>query len=132
MFSTIAYPMVGDSLDYLEWKTGERLEGFCFSLNSSVTKFNNAFAAITVSVFLVLIQFKQPVEDAMGVVVQQAQTAQTLDGIFALVTLLPAGGFALAIVPMLFYRYTGKRKEQILQELKERRGEQKETATSNV
>ena len=66
VFSTIAYPMVGDSLDYLEWKTGERLEGFCFSLNSSVTKFNNAFAAITVSVFLVLIQFKQPVEDAMA------------------------------------------------------------------
>lgn len=130
VFSTIAYPMVGDSLDYLEWKTGERLEGFCFSLNSSVTKFNNAFAAITVSVFLVLIHFKQPVENAMGVVVQQAQTAQTLDGIFALVTLLPAAGFALAIIPMLFYRFTGKRKEAILRELEERRREQQEAVLS--
>lgn len=130
VFSTIAYPMVGDSLDYLEWKTGERLEGFCFSLNSSVTKFNNAFAAITVSVFLVLIHFKQPAENAMGVVVQQAQTAQTLDGIFALVTLLPAAGFALAIIPMLFYRFTGKRKEAILRELEERRREQQEAVLS--
>lgn len=132
VFSTIVYPMVGDSLDYLEWKTGERLEGFCFSMNSSVTKFNNAFAAITVSVFLVLIQFKQPVENAMGVVVQQTQTTQTLDGIFALVTLLPAAGFALAVIPMLFYRFTGKRKEAILQELEERRREKRDMAASNV
>ena len=121
VFSSITYPMVGDSLDYLEWKTGQRFEGFCFSIHSTMTKFNNAFAAIAVSVFLVVIGFQQPVRDAAGIAVKQVQSAATLDGIYALVSLLPAIGFALAIIPMCFYKFTGKRKEQILAELEERR-----------
>lgn len=121
VFSSITYPMVGDSLDYLEWKTGQRFEGFCFSLHSTMTKFNNAFAAITVSVFLVAINFKQPVLDAAGVAVKQVQDAATLDGIYALVSLLPAIGFALSIIPMCFYKFSGKRREKILAELEERR-----------
>ena len=121
VFSSITYPMVGDSLDYLEWKTGQRFEGFCFSIHSTMTKFNNAFASIAVSAFLVVIGFQQPVRDAAGVAVKQVQSAATLDGIYALVSLLPAIGFALAIIPMCFYRYTGRRREQILAELEERR-----------
>lgn len=123
VFSSITYPMVGDSLDYLEWKTGQRFEGFCFSIHSTMTKFNNAFAAIAVSAFLVIIGFQQPVRDAAGIAVKQVQSAATLDGIYALVSLLPAIGFALAIIPMCFYKYTGKRKEKILAELEERRAQ---------
>lgn len=123
VFSSITYPMVGDSLDYLEWKTGQRFEGFCFAIHSTMTKFNNAFAAIAVSVFLVAIDFQQPVRDAAGIAVKQAQSAATLDGIYALVSLLPAIGFALAVIPMCFYTYTGRRKERILAELEERRRE---------
>ena len=43
-YNTLPYPMVGDSLDYLEWKTGERMEGICFSWNSFVTKFTTRWA----------------------------------------------------------------------------------------
>lgn len=123
VYSTITYPMVGDSLDYLEWKTGQRMEGFCFSLQSSMTKFNNAFAAITVSVFLVAIRFNQPVADAVGNIVKQAQTQSTLNGIYALVSLLPAIGFALSLIPMFFYDFDGKKKERILMELENQRKE---------
>lgn len=130
VYSTITYPMVGDSLDYLEWKTGQRVEGFCFSLQSSMTKFNNAFAAITVSTFLLVIGFQQPVVDAAGAAVKQAQSAGTLNGIYALVSLLPAIGFALSIIPMVFYNFTGKRKEKILAELDARRREKENGAGS--
>ena len=59
-YNTLPYPMVGDSLDYLEWKTGERMEGICFSWNSFVTKFNNAVGALGVIVGLMVIGYVQP------------------------------------------------------------------------
>ena len=43
-----------------------------------------------------------------------------------IVTVLPAIGFALTMIPMFFNDYTGKRKEKIQQELNERH-EQHET-----
>lgn len=123
VYSCITYPMVADSLDYLEWKTGERMEGFCFSLQSSMTKFNNAFAAIAVSAFLLLIGFRQPILDASSVAVKQLQEVSTLNGLYSLVTLLPAIGFALSIIPMLFYKFSGKKRDAILKELAQRRTE---------
>ena len=45
---------------------------------------------------------------------------------YSLVTVLPAIGFALTMIPMFFNDYTGKRKEKIQQELNERH-EQHET-----
>ena len=109
--------MVGDSLDYLEWKTGERMEGICFSWNSFVTKFNNAVGALGVIVGLMVIGYVQP--EVSGEYLPQTQFVK--DGMFALATLIPAIGFALSLIPMLFYDYTGKRKEKILAELEEKR-----------
>ena len=34
----ITYAMIGDTVDYLEWKTGERAEGICFAMQLSSTK----------------------------------------------------------------------------------------------
>ena len=116
-YNTLPYPMVGDSLDYLEWTTGERMEGICFSLNSFVTKFNNAVGVLGVIVGLMVVEYVQPVES--GVYLPQSDA--TKDGMFALATLIPAIGFALSLIPMFFYDYTGKRKERILAELEERR-----------
>ena len=114
-YNTLPYPMVGDSLDYLEWKTGERMEGICFSWNSFVTKFNNAVGALGVIVGLMVIGYVQP--EVSGEYLPQTQFVK--DGMFALATLIPAIGFALSLIPMLFYDYTGKRKEKILAELEE-------------
>lgn len=116
-YNTLPYPMVGDSLDYLEWRTGERMEGICFSLNSFVTKFNNAVGVLGVIVGLMAVGYVQP--EVSGEFVQQS--VATKNGMFALATLVPAIGFALSLIPMLFYDYTGRRRETILAELEERR-----------
>lgn len=116
-YNTLPYPMVGDSLDYLEWKTGERMEGICFSLNSFVTKFNNAVGAFGVMLGLILVDFVQPTQS--GAI--EAQSEFTVNGMFAMATLVPAVGFALSLIPMAFYDYTGEKKKRILSQLEERK-----------
>jgi sugar (glycoside-pentoside-hexuronide) transporter len=117
LYNVIPFPMVGDSLDYLEWKTGNRGEGFCFSLQSFTSKFNQAFAAIALTTGLMLIGFIQPKE--AGVPLPQEES--TLHGMFAFVSLLPGIGFALSIIPLFFYNYNGKLRKQVTDELAERR-----------
>jgi sugar (glycoside-pentoside-hexuronide) transporter len=112
-YNVLPYPMVGDSLDYLQWKTGQRMEGVCFSLNSFVTKFNNAIGSIGLAIGLILIGFVQPV--VSGVPLPQKES--TLKGIFAMVTLVPAIGFLFSAIPMFFYDYEGAKKEKILSEI---------------
>ncbi len=119
-YNVLPYPMVGDSLDYLEWKTGQRMEGVCFSLNSFVTKFNNAIGAIMLSVGIIVFQFRQPVES--GVPLPQSEF--TLTGLFAMVTLIPAIFFFLSIIPMALNTFTGKNRARILEELSARRRQQ--------
>lgn len=120
-YNVLPYPMVGDSLDYLEWKTGHRMEGVCFSFNSMVTKFNNAIAAVAVTALLLVFQFKQP--EVSGVPLPQSDF--TIDGMFSMVTLIPAAGFALSLIPMALNTYHGARKKQILDELEAKRAELK-------
>ena len=116
-YNTLPYPMVGDSLDYLQWKTGKRMEGVCFSWNSFVTKFNNAVGAILLSVGLVVFKFVQPVE--AGEPLEQSEF--TITGLYALVTILPAISFFLSLVPAALNTYTGSKKAAILRELESRK-----------
>ena len=109
--------MVGDSLDYLQWKTGKRMEGVCFSWNSFVTKFNNAVGAILLSVGLVVFKFVQPVE--AGEPLEQSEF--TITGLYALVTIIPAISFFLSLVPAALNTYTGSKKAAILRELESRK-----------
>lgn len=112
-YNVLPYPMVGDSLDYLEWKTGQRMEGVCFSWNSFVTKFNNAVAAVMLSLGLVVFKFVQPVNPGEAL----PQSDFTVNGLYALVTIIPAISFILSLIPTLFNSYSGRRKQNILQEL---------------
>lgn len=116
-YNTLPYPMVGDSLDYLEWKTGKRMEGVCFSWNSFVTKFNNAAGAILLSVGLVVFGFVQPV--VPGEPLEQSETAVT--GLYAMVTIIPAISFFISLVPAALNNYTGKRREFIKEDLARRK-----------
>jgi len=112
-YNVLPYPMVGDSLDYLQWKTGQRMEGVCFSMNSFVTKFNNAIGSIGLAIGLIVIKFVQP--EVSGIALPQAES--TREGIFAMVTLVPAIGFLFSAIPMFFYDYQGAKKEKILSEI---------------
>ena len=62
----------------------------------------------------------------MGKQILATRSPDTLKWLLFMVTVLPAIGFALTMIPMFFNDYTGKRKEKIQQELNERH-EQHET-----
>ncbi len=116
-YNVLPYPMVGESLDYLEYKTGERMEGICFSMNSFVTKFNNAVGFIGFAVGLIIIGYIEPV--VSGVALEQATS--TVNGMFALITLVPGISFFVSLIPMFFYNFHGEKKDNILAELEQRR-----------
>lgn len=116
-YNVLPYPMVGDSLDYLEYETGERMEGMCFSLNSFVTKFNNAVGFVGLILGLIVVGYVAPETAAQSVV----QSSSTVIGLFAMVTIVPGISFFLSIIPMLFYSFHGEKKERMLAELEVRR-----------
>ena len=41
----MSYAMIGDTVEYLEWKSGERAEGICFSMQTFISKIGMAVGA---------------------------------------------------------------------------------------
>ncbi len=111
----ITYAMIGDTVDYLEWKTGERGEGICFAMQTLINKIGMAIGAF-IGVFSYSWAGINP-EAANGVYI-------TEDGKTLLWNLLVLSGvismFACA-VPMFFYKITEKRQTEMVAEIEARK-----------
>lgn len=116
IFNVITYAMVADSVDYLEWKTGRRSEGVCFASQTFISKLTAGISTFITSVILEIIGFEN-----LNTGISAAETTKILDGMFVMVSVIPAISLALCAIPMIFNKYTGKRKEEIQKELTERR-----------
>lgn len=120
VYNVITYAFIADSVDYIEWKTGKRCEGMCFAFQTFISQVSGGIASFATSVVLTVTEFRQPINDII-----QQQSEFTKNGLFFMITLLPAIGFALTIIPMLFNDYTGEKKKSIQLELAERRASNK-------
>ena len=130
IYNVITYALIADSVDYIEWKTGKRSEGVCFAFQTFLSKVTAGIAGVATGLVLDKGGYIEPDPtqlDAMGKQILATQSPDTLKWLLFMVTVLPAIGFALTMIPMFFNDYTGKRKEKIQQELNERH-EQHETA----
>lgn len=112
--------MEAESVDYVEWKTGERPEGTTLSVMSFLSKLTNSVSSSIVLYVLHLANYAQPVGDATVA----AQTPGARVAIFSLVTLIPALGYLLMLIPAKFYSITGKKHKQMMRDIAAR----KETA----
>lgn len=124
IYNVITYALIADSVDYLEWKTGERHEGVCFSFQTFLSKVNAAVATFIFGQILGQSDFKavdKSLVDIEGRQIFFEQSIETQKILLALVTIVPAVGFLLTIIPMFFNDYTGKVKEQAQKELEETR-----------
>lgn len=124
IYNVITYALIADSVDYLEWKTGERHEGVCFSFQTFLSKVNAAVATFIFGQILGQSDFKavdKTLVDIEGRQIFFEQSIETQKMLLALVTIVPAVGFLLTIIPMFFNDYTGKVKEQAQKELEEAR-----------
>ncbi|MBQ2846873.1 MAG: MFS transporter [Clostridia bacterium] len=125
IFNVITYAMIADSVDYLEWKTGRRAEGACFACQTFISNLTAGISNFITTQVLEIFNYVQPLREynelgQLKEIVQQ-QSTETLDGMFIMVTIIPAVSLALAAIPMFFNDYSGKKKEEIQKELTQRR-----------
>ncbi|OIK08137.1 MFS transporter [Bacillus sp. MUM 116] len=105
----LPWVMVADTIDYHEWKTGERTEGVVYSSYSFFRKLAQALAGFIPGVALGLI----------GYVPNAHQTAETLLGIKGLMFLAPAiFNFIAFVILLVVYNLTDEKYNQIVEELK--------------
>ncbi len=129
IYNVITYALIADSVDYLEWKTGERHEGVCFSFQTFLSKVNAAIATFVFGQLLDTTDFQavdKSLVDVEGRQIFFQQSVETQKVLLALVTIVPAIGFLLTIIPMFFNDYTGKTKEKAQLQLEEARKEKME------
>ena len=125
IFNVITYAIVGDSVDYLEWKTGRRSEGICFASQTFISKLTAGISTLITSFVLEAYNYVEPIksknEFGVSIELAQPQSAETLEGMFIMISVIPAISLALCAIPMFFNDYTGKKKDKIIRELNERR-----------
>ena len=118
-----AFAMTGDCLDYMEWKTGVRLTGLGSAIQSFVTKFGNAIATSAIIVMYMVVKLDVASISAKVTANPLEQTHLVRNGMFSIISLVPAISLAICIIPMLFYNLTGETKERMEAELAEQRKE---------
>lgn len=123
IYNVITYALIADAVDYLEWKTGERHEGVCFSFQTFLSKVNAAIATFVFGQVLNRTDFRavdKSLVDTAGRQIFFEQSVATQKTLLLLVTVIPAIGFFLTIIPMFFNKFTGNVKEQAQKELQDK------------
>ena len=108
-----------DSVDYMEWKTGKRMEGVTFSMQTFFTKVSSGITAGLATLALSVLGYVA-VDDTATTFIG-TQTAAFDTWIWPLFMLTPAIASLLYIIPLLFIKYTPEKRAQVEKELAERR-----------
>lgn len=117
--SVVPTKMIGDTVDYMEWKTGERNEGITFSFLTFIAKLTGSFSTAIATTIMPIIGL-QSINDEWQLVESGVNTRFWL---WALITIIPPVLNLLSLVPYAFYDLTGKKLETIQEEISERRKE---------
>lgn len=118
--------LLADSTDYMEWKAWKkygyqvRSEGMVFAVYSMSRRISTLWRDLLLPAGLSLIGYASA-QVINNQTVEAVQTPETLHGIFLLVTVPGIIGNIVPGLIMMLDNYTGKRKQQILDELYEMR-----------
>ena len=127
VINNVSFAMVCDCLDFMEWKTGFRNTGLGSACQSFVNKIGNAFATVMIIVMYIIVNIDvsklnvgsgQEVVDAIN-----SLSATQNFAMFSLVTIVPGISLLLCAIPLFFYDLTGKKKQQVFEELAQQRQE---------
>ncbi len=113
--------MIGDTVDYMEWKTGERNEGVSFSVLTFVGKLTGSISTSLGTALLPIIGLSFQKNAAGETVTLKGDRTDFY--IWALFTIVPYALGLLSLIPYAFYDLTGERLEKIRAEMKIRREE---------
>ena len=114
-FSNImTYSMIADSIDYLEDKTGERAEAFCFSLQTFISKIGMAMTAFVTLMVLgeygYDASFAKP--GAIDDLWAKPEFQSVLEGNWMATTLLCGVSMLACAIPLFFYTFTEKKQKE--------------------
>ncbi len=97
-FSMVCWALITDVIDYSELKNGVREDGSVYAMYSFARKLGQALAAGISGWLLTAIGY-----DSVAAAAGEAQAQSVLDGIFNISTLIPALGFLLLGLVLLFW-----------------------------
>lgn len=118
-----AFAMIGDCLDYMEWKTGARLTGLGSAIQSFVTKLGNAISTSFIIVMYMIVNLDVASISAKVTANPLEMTSGVRTGMFSLISIIPAVSLLLCTIPLFFYDLVGEKKAQVTRELAEQRKE---------
>ena len=118
-----AFAMIGDCLDYMEWKTGVRLTGMGSAIQSFVTKFGNAISTSFIILMYIIVDLDVASFSAKVTANPLDMSESVRNGMFSVVSLIPAISLLVCIIPMFFYKLTGEYRDRIERELAQQRKE---------
>lgn len=121
--------MIADTIDYMEWKTGERNEGISFSVLTFVAKLTGSVASSICTFILPIIGLTYQKVGADTITVKGDHTDLW---IWAFFTAIPYVVGLVALVPYFFYDLNGKKLKQIRADMEIRRSENSKAVSGGV
>lgn len=115
----VTYAMIGDSVEYLEMKTGERAEGICFAMQTFMNKIGMAVGAF-VGVLAYYMAGVLPNDTA-------SVTASGKDTMWTMLVLVAAISFFLTVIPLFFYKFNEKEQQEAVAIINARKKAAQET-----
>ena len=108
----VSYAMIGDTIEYLELKTGERAEGICFAMQTFINKIGMAVGAFigVMGYYLAGVTANNP----------GALDAGGKDVMWIMLMLVAALSFILSAIPIFFYKFNEKEQQEAVAEIKRR------------
>ena len=108
--------MEAETVDYVEWKSGKRVEGTMLSIMSFTGKLEGTLSSFICLRILSATGYVEHTTD-----VPTVQNMATRKGLFAMTTILPMIGYILMLLPMIFYNITGENHRKMMKEIMARR-----------
>ncbi len=110
----MCYAMIGDTVDYLEDKTGERAEGICFAMQTFINKMGLAATA-----FIGVIIY-----DPCGINPNTGTIARP-ELLWQVMILSGAVSMIACTIPMFFYRFTEDKQKEAIERVAARKAAQR-------
>ncbi|MEG1529490.1 MAG: glycoside-pentoside-hexuronide (GPH):cation symporter, partial [Clostridia bacterium] len=113
----ISYAMIGDTVEYLELKTGERAEGICFAMQTLINKMGMAIGAAISCFGLAWAHIDANIASTQTIAGNEAG----LNLFFLISVLIPAVSMLLCAIPLFFYKFNEKEQHAAIIEIAERK-----------
>lgn len=120
----VTYAMIGDTVEYLELKTGERAEGICFAMQTLINKIGMAVGA-----FVGVLAYYMA-----GVAANDASsvTPEGKDTMWFMLVGIAAISFFLTVIPLFFYKFNEKQQQEAKAQIEARKHAKAEQSSEEL